>query len=102
MGSASSQELKSCLKSMSDNTQPTPEQLSNVWDRYDANKDGNMDSSEMATLMIALTELQKSEVSASIDKQAKDMGTCLAPPHLFILLSLALACRVATLASLCL
>lgn len=33
-----------------------------------------MDSKEMATLMIALTELQKDEVKGNIEEQAKAMG----------------------------
>ncbi len=73
MGNSPS-ELKSCLKTVSDHNKPTPEQLEKVWDRYDANKDGDMDSKEMATLMIALTELQKDEVKGNIEEQAKAMG----------------------------
>jgi hypothetical protein len=75
MGGSSSSELKSCLKSVSDHNKPTPEQLASVWDRYDANKDGDMDSKEMAILMVALTELQKDEVKGNIEEQAKAMGT---------------------------
>jgi hypothetical protein len=75
MGNSPS-ELKSCLKTVSDHNKPTPEQLVKVWDRYDANKDGDMDSKEMATLMIALTELQKDEVKGNIEEQAKAMGMC--------------------------